>query len=432
MELSRFVKVYPYKDMKDHVLLFSTLTSSKILIEKKMFNQIIQNDLSDSDAKTLSELGIIVDNAEKEIVLFDKIVDNLNFTNELLGLTVLLNLDCNFSCFYCFEKGIKGHFYMSEKTANDLVKFIDNKMTGNIKRLVIDFYGGEPLLSFELIKSIAKRIKSIAEKKGISYFFSLVSNGSLLTENRVKELAKIGLKHVKVTIDGPKEIHDKYRPFKSGAGSFDTIIKNIKKSCNIIKISIGGNFDAENYEKYLLLLDYLEQEGLDCKKISSVKFDPIINIFSKEKTLTSHYKKGCMPVDEPWLQKASIILRKAILERGYYVPKMMLTACTIENINSFVINYNGVIYKCPGFVGQKGYEAGDLQSGLKECSFYKTGHWKNFECRKCEYLPLCLGGCRYMSYIKYNKLDVLDCKKSYFDSCLEELIKQDIKYLSKN
>ncbi|MBW1679516.1 MAG: putative geopeptide radical SAM maturase, partial [Deltaproteobacteria bacterium] len=91
-----------------------------------------------------------------------------------------------------------------------------------------------------------------------------------------EELVPLGLEGVKITLDGPAEIHNRYRPFKSGAGSFDTIIRNIKDTWDLVKIGLGGNFESNTYEKFPRLLDYLIKEGLTPEKIAMVKFDPVM------------------------------------------------------------------------------------------------------------------------------------------------------------
>jgi uncharacterized protein len=96
-----------------------------------------------------------------------------------------------------------------------------------------------------------------------------------------------------------------------------------------------------------------------------------------------------------------------------------------------VVNYDGLIYKCPGFIGKKGFEVGDLETGVRDySSAYRLDIWKNEECAECEYLPLCFGGCRYMAFSRNGNMDSLDCKKEYLDASLETLVKQDIKYAS--
>jgi len=101
----------------------------------------------------------------------------------------------------------------------------------------------------------------------------------------------------------------------------------------------------------------------------------------------------------------------------------------VENRDAMVVNFDGVIYKCPAFIGKDGFAVGDLQTGIKDyTSSYQLGIWKNEECAGCEYLPLCFGGCRYLSFVRNGNVDTLDCQKSYLDASLEILIKQEIKY----
>jgi len=110
----------------------------------------------------------------------------------------------------------------------------------------------------------------------------------------------------------------------------------------------------------------------------------------------------------------------------------MPITCMIEISDSYVVNFDGVIYKCPGFIGKKGFEVGDLRTGVKDYTgVYKLDIWKNEDCAECEYLPLCFGGCRYMTFVRDGNIDKLDCQKAYLDASLETLVKQDIKYLLK-
>jgi uncharacterized protein len=136
-----------------------------------------------------------------------------------------------------------------------------------------------------------------------------------------------------------------------------------------------------------------------------------------------------MSINEPWLLTAGAFLREGILRRGYHTPKVVHTICAIENRDSYVVNYDGAIYKCPAFIGKKGFAVGDLVNGVSDYSnSYRLGMWKNEECADCVYLPLCFGGCRYMSFIRDGNLDKLDCKKSYLDASLETMVKQDVRY----
>ena len=428
MKLSHYLKAYPFKEKPGYLLLYSTKKTSLILLEEETYDSILKGTLSQEDEATLSELGMIVSDLKSERREVLCWLDEINARRSTLNISVILNLDCNFDCIYCYEGGMKGKLYMTDETADLLINFIKGKFTQDKKSLNIDFYGGEPLLSTDLIKSISEQMKFFTESRGASYTFSLVTNGSLFKRRIAEDLAALGLKGIKITIDGPPGIHNACRPFKSGAGSFDTIIKNIKETNDVVKIAVGGNFQKENFKKFPLLMDYLEKEGLSPDRLHELKFDPVMNR-PKDDNSPADFTDGFMSVNEPWIIMASTSLREEILKRGYNTPKLTPTPCQVGIKDSYVVNFDGIIYKCPALIGRKGFAIGDLRDGVTDYSdSYKLGIWKNKNCAECEYLPLCFGGCRYMAYIRDGNIDNVDCKKPYLDAALETLIKQDIKY----
>ncbi len=425
MKLSHYVKTYPYREKPGYLLFFSTKRASKILLPEETFQDIENNTLSPFDQALLSKLGMIVEDTEKEKQEVLGFFDSINEKNRGLNIIAALNLDCNFACQYCFEGEIKGDLYMSNMTAELLTDFIRQKFTSSKKSLLVGFYGGEPLLSIGLIRSISRSLNCFIETRDASYSFTLVTNGSLFTRQAAEELVMLGLKSVQITLDGPPEIHNRTRPFMSGAGSFDTIINNIRQTCDIVKINISGNFEKHNYEQFVDLLDLMDDEGLTPDRISSVKFAPVMK--RPEGTASpADFNDGCMTINEPWLVKAEKLLRGEILRRGYYTPKLAPMPCAVEITDSYVVNFDGNIYKCPAFIGNQDFAVGNLETGIRD---YDTSHgldiWKNRECRECRYLPLCFGGCRYMTFVRAGNIDSVDCKKDYFDASLETLIKQD-------
>jgi uncharacterized protein len=427
MKISHYLKTYLYEDKPGYLLLYSTKKGSMTLLSEEAFKSLKNGRISQSDEETLSKLGIIVSEVEAEKRSVHKMIERINNNNSGLNITVVMNLDCNFACTYCYEGEMKGKLYMSDETAGRLTDFIKERFIGK-KFLNLDFYGGEPLMSFELIKTISSELKSFTESRGAAYTFTLVTNGSLFTRKTAHYLASLGLTAIKTTLDGPAEVHNNCRPFKSGRGSFDLIIRNIRETCDIVKIGVGGNFQKQNYVKFPQLLDYLEREGLTPERFSMVKFDPVMKQPDGSAAL-SDFSDGCMSINEPWLIEAGIQLRKDILKRGYNTPKIAPMPCQVEITDSYVVNFDGAIYKCPAFIGREGFSIGHLESGLREdCDPYHLTDWRNQECTDCEYLPLCFGGCRYMSYIRDGNIYKPDCKRPYFDASLETMIKQDIKY----
>lgn len=426
MQLSRYVKIFPHEDGRS--ILFSTKKASVVIVTDDIIQDIDEDALSPEDEKQLLELGLITpDPAEEKQDALD-FFDRVNERNIGFQATAVLNMDCNFACSYCYQGDLKGNLYMSDRTAGQFIEFVKRRFSSKKKRLLIDFYGGEPLLSYDLIKRISRELKSFTESRDAAFESTLVSNGSLFTRKRARELKELGLSSIKITLDGPPEIHDRNRPFKNGKGSFRTLIDNIKNTHDIVKVGIGGNYTSENYQQFVSLLDCLEKEGLTPDKLGVVKFSPVMKPLDGYVTLSDCHT-GCLSVTEPWIIGAEKLLRKEILRRGYSTPKPSPILCLVENRDSHVVNYDGSIYKCPGFLGVEGWAVGNLESGMEDYDdVYKIGLYKNETCKACVYLPMCFGGCRYMCFLRNGAINDIDCGKTYLDSSVELCVKQDIKY----
>jgi uncharacterized protein len=428
MQPSAYLKAFKHPEHEDHLILFSTRHCSKILITKEKWKAIENDALPTENEAVLRRVGMLVNGREEEKRSISCLFEELNRNNTSVDIIVVLNLDCNFACKYCYEGDMKGRIYMSEGTAAALIDFTRKRFDQDKKTLRLDFYGGEPLLSLDLIRDISGQLNQFAKDRNASYTFGLVTNGSLFKRKTAEELVSLGLKTVKITLDGPAYIHNKNRPFKSGEASFEGIINNVKDTCALVGTAIGGNYEQDNYREFPLLLDYLIHEGLTPDRIPQVKFDPVMKR-SERVTSLMDFNDGCMSMAEPWVMEANIFLREEILKRGFKTPGIRPAFCSIESLNSYVVNHNGVLYKCPGFIGMDGFEAGDLEKGPADYSLtYKTGIWNNNECMECEYLPLCFGGCRFLQFVNDGKIDSPQCQRKYFDTCLETLINQDIKY----
>jgi uncharacterized protein len=428
MRLSHYLKIWPFEERPGYLLFYSTRKASSVLLRKEVLDSIEKGTLSSSEADTLRKLGLVVDDVAEEKEAMYSFLDTLNKKNSCLNIIVVLNLDCNFDCIYCYEGDMKGKLYMTAETGELLLTFIRSRFTDKMKSINIDFFGGEPLLSKDLIKSISKRVKLFTDSKGATYTFSLVTNGSLFRRDVALELAGLGLRGIKTTLDGPPELHDKCRPFRSGAGSFNAIVKNIKETWDVVKIGIGGNYQPDNYEQFPRLFESLEREGLGPEQIGMVKFDPVMGRRDGDMR-PAEFVDGCMSANEPWLTGASVFLREEILKRGYNTLKFLPLPCQIELRDYYVVHFDGTIYKCPAFIGKKEFVIGDLRSGPGDYrATHRLGIWKNGECMECVYLPLCYGGCRYLAYIRNGSIDKVDCKRLYLDATLETMIKQDAKY----
>ncbi len=427
MKLSAYAKIFPHPKECGSAILFSTKRASAVLVPSDLIEDIEKGHLSAEEQETLSNLGFLVRNEEEERREMLAFTRELNVRDRSFNFTVVLNLDCNLGCRYCFEGTRKGKYYLSDETAGRFIEFIQRRNYSNKEEIKITFYGGEPLLSTDRIVGLSEEIGSFAKRNSLKFSFSLVTNGTLLTPAVVRRLAPLGLTSAKVTLDGPKEVHDSFRPFKSGKGSFDVIVRNIKAICDLIEVQIGGNYTKDHYREFPRLLDHLGENGLTPDKVSWIKFDPVVNESSE--FAPPDFNDGCCSSDEPWLCDAAVYLREEILRRGYRTAKVRPSACIIELDDNIVVNYDGALYKCPALIGRKSCCVGDLAGALAD---YQTSHdlgaWKNEKCLACAYLPLCFGGCKYLALLQSGDLKGVNCRKEFFDGTLRQLIAQDIKY----
>lgn len=428
MKLSHYVKVYPDTNNPGQLILFSTKKASLIQIMQEVFDSIENGGLSEEDEATLRKLAMVVDDHETEKKEVCDFIDRFNELSEYVHTTFILNLDCNFDCIYCHEGKMKGKYYMTEETAEQTIDFVKKQFVGKKKSLHIDFYGGEPLLSLDLMRKIAIEMKSFMDDMGGKFTFNFATNGSLLKREVVRDLRQFGLRIFRVTLDGPKDIHDKYRPFKSGAPTYDTIIGNLKEVMKDMKVFIGGNYDEKTWKRFPELLDDMIKEGLTPDKVQSIRFGGVMNRYEGDIS-PADYNDGCLTSDEPWMSDAMELLKEEIMKRGFNTDKPKPGPCVVEFRDSFIVNYDGLIYKCPALNGKKRFCIGHVNTGVEDYSkAYGMNRWKNEECMECEYLPICFGGCRYMSFVKNGHLNEMDCKRDFLERSLEVLIKQDVKY----
>jgi uncharacterized protein len=426
MQLSRYCKTYQDFEDPQRLVLFSTKNAAIVRIPKKSLEKIARLK---ADRDLLRRWGFLVEDPDKARREMLRFIDGLNRLNRTLSIKLVMGLDCNLACRYCFEGIRKGRHYMTRETADRFVEFVRETLAARrrIRELEVTFYGGEPLMSRNLILSVASQLKRLALSCGIPFSYYLVTNGTLLTKETVASMKRLGLKEAYVTIDGPQDNHNVFRPYRSGRGSFEKITNNISDVCGMIEVQVGGNFTKDNYWRFPELLDYLAAEGLLPSKIAVRGFFPVV-AESADFALPD-FHEGIVSADEPWLFEASIYLREEILKRGCRLEATGPGVCMMEYGNNILVNYDGSICKCPGLIDRKEYAIGDIWCGTGE---YRDSHnldnWKNEECLGCAYLPLCFGGCRYMKLVRDGNMDGVDCKKPYLDACLEALVKQDIRY----
>ncbi|MBU4260741.1 MAG: geopeptide radical SAM maturase [Proteobacteria bacterium] len=427
MQLSHYARIFSWPNNPALRLVYSTRTGAVALVPPEDLAAIESGTIDPESAAALVELGLLVPdrNQEKKDAL--DLVKELNRLRTAMNVSVVVNLHCNFRCRYCFEGSQKGRSFMGTNTADQLIAFIKKRFQPGMTRLTLDFFGGEPLLSMGLIKKIAGPLKPFIESRGAQFEITLVTNGSLLTAKNVSSLLPMGLKRAKVTVDGPPEVHNFFRPYRSGRPSFATILKNLGACAELIKLAINGNFTRDNYHRFPVLFAYLTDYGLTPKRVHNLSFATVMQV---NDGFSTGFCGGCATCNEEWLSDAVPFLRGEILQRGYSTDQIAPSLCMVDVDNSFVVNYDGSLYKCVALIGHQEYACGDVWSGMKDYrQQYHLDHWqKEGKCRECVYLQLCFGGCRYMAYQRDGHMAEVDCWQPFLDATLEATLLQDVRY----
>jgi uncharacterized protein len=422
MPLSRYLKTWPCYDKEDHFILYSTKKGAVTRVSSALLSAAKSGALTDAARETLTRLEIWCEDLAAERRTMHDILTVSNGKKNKFHAQLVLNLDCNLACTYCYEEPFRHKQHMTDEVASQAVALLSGHLASGLD-LEVDFYGGEPLLSVPLLKRIAAQLKPVAAEHGRSFSFFLFTNGTLLTRKLVEELLPFGLTGALVTLDGTREIHDRQRPFVSGKGSFDLIVANIRDVCQLINIDLGGNYNQETFRQFPQLLDYLVESGITPDRISNVQFSPI----SAKSTSSHDGFASCATADASCVQAAVPFLRREIKRRGFAQPKPKIGACMVEFSNFLVINHDGAFYKCPTFMGWPELSVGSLADGIID---YRDSHkllfWQNDECLDCAYLPLCFGGCRLNPLLKNGSINELDCRREFFDATLEQLVRQNL------
>lgn len=428
MYLSHYARIFPWPEDQKLCLVHSTRTGASALVPLEIFDSINSGTLDSESAATLSELGLVVEDLQMEKAETMNLPNELNRLRTAMKVSVIVNMDCNFRCRYCYEGNRKEKRHMSEATAQKLVEYVKERFAPSMTCLTLDFYGGEPLLSVATIKKIAAPLKAFIEQQGAKFEITLVTNGSLLTGKNVEALRGVGLTRAKVTLDGPPEVHNFFRPFKNGRPTFDRIVQNISQCADLVDIAINGNFTRDNYRRFPEIFPHLARHSLGAKNIAHLNFAPVLHVSGPHAT---GFCGGCASSSEQWLAEAACYLGGEIVRHGFppstgaFSPSL----CMVDVDNSFVVHFDGSIYQCVALVGNVEFSCGDIFTGMTDYrKKYHIGHWRQKEeCRECVYLPLCFGGCRFMAYQRDGHMGQVDCMSNFYDAALESLVRQNNK-----
>ena len=315
---------------------------------------------------------------------------------------------CNLNCSYCFASQGKYHgerALMSFDVGKRALDFLIEN-SGTRRNLEVDFFGGEPLMNFDVVKKLVEYARSVEKEKGKNFRFTLTTNG-VLVDDDVIDFANREMSNVVLSLDGRKEVHDRYRVDYAGNGSWERIVPKFQK---FVKARGGKNYYMRGTFTHANP-DFLE----DIKTMLDLGFnelsmEPVVAAADDPAALTEE--------DKDLVMKQYEELAKLMIEREkegkpftfyHYMLNLKGGPCVYKRISGcgsgteyMAVTPWGDLYPCHQFVGDEKFRLGDIWNGVQNKSvqneFAACNVYKREECRSCWARLYCSGGCAANAY----------------------------------
>ncbi len=314
------------------------------------------------------------------------------FSNRKYKLVINPTLECNFKCWYCYEKHPQGHMALEvmEKCKKHIQYMVKHE---RITSLILDWFGGEPILYFEeIIYPIGKYAKKICEDYQIPFYHYITTNASRIDLQMIKRMKEIGVNGFQITIDGDEKRHNQIRN-ENGKSSFSAIINNINLLCSELEnilITLRINYDDQT--------------------LSVSDLEKVYSMISPEnrKYIMVNFQRVWQTIKPALLEnERRIYFTQLSKQMGFKTPQLVSAfnigkthKCYVDRIYHAEINYDGKVYRCTARDYSDKYMMGELLDNgeikwneEKVAKQYAKATFENDMCLKCKYLPLCMGPC---------------------------------------
>jgi uncharacterized protein len=370
--------------------------------------------------------------------------------------TMVLNVTnkCNLACTYCYEYGEdkivdtengRKPKFMSEATARDAVDFMLRE-SGTSPRAHLTFFGGETLLNFPVLKTTVAYARERASTLGKAVDFSLTTNATLLRPEIVEFLIEneVG---VTISIDGPKEMQDRFRVFHDGSGSYDAVmpkIRDLLQKHRARPIGARVTLTRQTLDIRRIYRHLTEEIGF-----SEVGFAPVTTAEGRDYAIEN---EGFDRMLAQFRDLADDFLRAALENRHHGFSNVKET---IEEIHKGVskaypcgaglglmgVATDGDVNLCHRFAGSDAHKLGTVRDGVDRAAqrrFLEQHHLDDkTDCRSCWARPLCSGGCYHEAHTRYGtttspNLHYCDWIRGWTDTCLQvygEIAARNPRYL---
>ena len=315
---------------------------------------------------------------------------------------------CNLNCSYCFASQGKYHgdrAIMSLEVGKRALDFLIEN-SGSRKNLEVDFFGGEPLMNFDMIKELVAYARSIEKQAGKNFRFTLTTNG-VLVDDDVIDFANREMSNVVLSLDGRKEVHDRYRVDYNGVGSWEKIVpkfqrfveKRGNKSYYMRGTFTHANPDFLNDIKEMLSLGFTE---LSMEPVVCAPDDPSALTYDDLPIVMEQYEQLAFLMLEREKQGKPFTFYHYMLDlkNGPCIYKR-ISGCG-SGTEYMAVTPWGDLYPCHQFVGEERFKLGDIWNGVSNTAvqdeFAACNVYTRPECAECWAKLYCSGGCAANAY----------------------------------
>lgn len=386
--------------------------------EMETLDEIIELLKDKYDEKTVSEAYKEIKILEKEGVLYSEesnAVDiRYNEDNVIKALCLHIAHDCNLRCNYCFasQGDFKGdRSLMDLNVGKRALEFLIEN-SGNRRNLEVDFFGGEPLMNFDLVKELVHYGRQLEKKNNKHFRFTITTNGILLDEDKI-DFINEHMDNVVLSLDGRKEINDNMRKTVSGKGSYDIILpkfKDLIKKRGDKDYYIRGTFTSYNLDFSNDALDFYHK-GFRKISIEPVVTEPDMDYALREEHIGSileEYEKFSKEYINIKKQDKDFLFFHFMIDlnQGPCLAKRAV-GCGAGS-EYMAVTPQGDLYPCHQFVGDESFKIGDVFTGINNEElreeFKRANVFNKEECRNCWARFYCSGGCHANAYNTNNDL----------------------------
>jgi uncharacterized protein len=373
---------------------FNARTGSLIRLSPERSSQLggTFSDIPKDFLHFLLQQGFLVGDDIDEIKLIADVHAEARNEDRVFSATIELTEACNFRCLYCYQSHTPQH--LDDSASERIVRYLSHKMS-KVKHLHVNWFGGEPLLRFNALMSMSQRLIEEARLRGCSFSQFITTNGFLLTPTLAKRLAELGIENVQITLDGDQESHDRLRVLASGKGTYSRVLTACQNVVSAgIELMVRINVNRWNSHRIGRLLSDLVARGIS----------PSNTIIHAVRTI-DHGNCGValssiVQTNAEFAQEWVRIL-EVIGEYGFGLPTLEPRAynCSFDLRQTVMIGRDGSIRHCSSSDGRLAdlNEAGEETNVTRLYDVIKARTpLDDPECRECQYLPMCMGGCSYL------------------------------------